>query len=135
MQKLLSIQNEDTKSLTDYVTHTNSATNNLIALAPSTLTIQNIIDVIGIHAAIAGLDQAEYGPFTLSLLLIGTLNHTTVSTAFRNKDMKHQANLVSGTALSVTKGKKTTITMCAVCKKRGHTSDRFWVTHPELKPT
>ena len=68
MQKLLSIQREDTKSPTDYVTHTNSAMNDLIALAPSTLTIQNIIDEIGIHAAIAWLDQAKYGAFTLSPL-------------------------------------------------------------------
>ena len=57
MQKLLGIHKEYAESLTDYITHVNSATNNLIALVPNMLTVQNIIDEIGIHAVIAGLDH------------------------------------------------------------------------------
>ena len=73
----------DTESLTDYITHINTTTNDLIALVPSTLcTMQNIIDKISIHTAITGLDQAKYGAFTFSLLLISTLDHTTMAMAF-----------------------------------------------------
>ena len=64
IQKLLSICKDKTESLTDYVTRVNTATNNLIALTPSTLTIKDILDKIGMHAAISGLDQTEYGAFT-----------------------------------------------------------------------
>ena len=136
MQKLLSIWKEDSESLTDYVTRINSTTNDLIALAFSMLTIQNIIDEIGIHTAIVGLDQTEYGAFTSSLLLIGMLDCTTLSTAFRNEDLRHQANITSSAsgALSTARGRKGVITTCTVCKKWGPTSDWCWIAHPELKP-
>lgn len=135
IQKLLNIQKEDAESLTDYITWINTTTNDLKALAPSALTVQNIIDKIGVHVAIAGLNQIKYSTFTSSLLLIGMLDCTTVSTAFQNEDMKRQANLVSsGTALTIARGKKTTIQTCMACKKRGHPADQCWIVHPELRP-
>ena len=79
-------------------THINSATNDHIALALSTLTVQNVIDEIGIHTAIAGLDHIEYGPFTSSIPLLGILNHNTIATAFCNEDLKHQASSASSAA-------------------------------------
>jgi gag-polypeptide of LTR copia-type len=82
IQKLLRIQKDDTESLTEYFSHITSATNDLIALAPSTLTATDIINEIGVHAAISGLDQTEYGMFTSSLLLLGDLDHGKVATAF-----------------------------------------------------
>jgi hypothetical protein len=82
MRKLLSMRKDDGESLTDYITHINTATNDLIALAPSTLTTQKIIDDIGVHAVLTGLDKAKYGAFTSSLLLISTLDRTTIATAF-----------------------------------------------------
>ena len=65
MQKLLSIW-KDNGELMDYITQINTATNDLISLALSILTVQNVIDEIGIHATIAGLDHDEYGAFTSS---------------------------------------------------------------------
>jgi hypothetical protein len=64
MQKLLSIHKDDTESLMEYFMHINSATNDLIGLAPSSLAVSDIVNEIGIHAVISGLDQAEYGAFT-----------------------------------------------------------------------
>jgi transposase InsO family protein len=135
MQKLLSIRKDDVESLTDYITRINTATNDLIALAPSTLTVQNIIDEVGIHAAITGLDHVDYGAFTSSLLLLGTLDRAAIATAFRNEDLKRQASSTSSTAaLSAAQKKRSGITTCSVCKKRGHLADRCWIAHPELRP-
>lgn len=92
MQKLLTICKDDTESLTDYVTHINVTTNDLIALMPSMLIVQNIMDEVGIHAEIMGLNQIEYGAFTSSLLLISTLDHAIISTAFCNKDLNLQGS-------------------------------------------
>jgi hypothetical protein len=60
MQKLLNVCKEDAESLSDHITHVNSATNELVALTPATLTMKKIIDDIGTHTAISGLDHAEY---------------------------------------------------------------------------
>ena len=135
MQKLLSIWKDDTESLTDYITHINAATNDLIALTLSTLTIQNIVDEVSIHATITGLNQVEYGAFTSSLLLISTLDCTTISTAFHNEDLKHQVSSAStAAALVTTWGKKPPIPMYTVCRKWGHPADCCWIAHPNLKP-
>ena len=135
MQKLLGIHKEDTESLTDYITRVNSATNDLIALAPSTLTFQNIFDEIEIHAAITGLDHIEYGAFTSSILLLGILDHNTIATAFCNEDPKCQASSASSAAaLSTAQGKERKILTCAICKRQGHTADQCWTAHPELWP-
>ena len=119
MQKLLSIWKEDGELLTDYITQINTATNDLISLAPSTLTIQNVIDEIEIHTAIARLDHVEYGAFTSSILLLGTLDQAAISTAFRNEDLKHQASSASSAAalLAVSK-KRNNIITCAICKNK-----------------
>jgi gag-polypeptide of LTR copia-type len=82
MQKLLSIHKEDSESLSDYITHVNSATNDLMALAPTTLTISDIVNEIGVHAAMSGLNHTEYGSFTSLLLLLGKLDRGTITTAF-----------------------------------------------------
>lgn len=81
MQKVLSICKEEEESLTDYITHINTVTNNLITLAPSMLTIQNINE-IGIHAVITRLDHVEYSTFTSSILLLSTLDHAAITMAF-----------------------------------------------------
>ena len=92
IQKLLSAKKEDTETLTEYVTQINSASSDLKAFVPSTLTITNIINEVSIHAAITGLDEVEYGSFASSLLLLGNLNCTTLMSAFRNEDIKCQVS-------------------------------------------
>jgi gag-polypeptide of LTR copia-type len=82
MQKLLGIHMDKAESLTEYFARINLATNDLVALAPSTLTVADIMNEIGVHTAMAGLDHAEYGAFTSSLLLLGKLDCRTVATAF-----------------------------------------------------
>ena len=52
IQKLLSAQKEDTETLTEYAMQINSASSELKALVPSTLTVTNIIDEVSIHAAV-----------------------------------------------------------------------------------
>ena len=116
--------------LTDYITRINTVTNNLITLAPSMLTIQNIINEIGIHAVITRLDHVEYSTFTSSIFLLSTLDHAAITMAFWNEDLKHQASSAS----SVISKKKSNTMACTVCKRKGHTLDRCWVTHPELWP-
>ena len=135
MQKLLSIWKEDGELLTDYITQINTATNDLISLVLSTLAVQNTINEIGIHAAIAGLDHVKYGAFTSSILLLSTLDQAAISTAFQNEDLKCQASAASSAAalLAVSK-KRNNIVTCAVCKKQGHTVDQCWIGHLELKP-
>lgn len=82
VQKLLNMCKDNTESLTDYITCINTTTNDLIVLAPSTLIMQNIINEIGIHVALMGLDQTKYRAFTSSLLLISTLDCTTMAMVF-----------------------------------------------------
>ena len=102
---------------------------------PSTLTVQNVIDEIGIHTAIARLDHVKYGAFTSSILLLGTLDQAAISTAFQNEDLKCQASSASAAAaLSAVSKKRNNIITCAICKKQGHTVDQCWIVHLELKP-
>ena len=82
IQRLLSSQKEETESLTEFATQVNSTFSELKALIPSNLTVADIIDEISIHAAVTGLDKAEYGSFVSSLLLLGTLDCSTLTSAF-----------------------------------------------------
>lgn len=83
---------------------------------PGTLMIQSIIDEIGIHAAIAGLDHIEYGAFTSSILLLSTLDHVGLAMAFCNEDLKHQASSTStAVALSAAQKKGGNMINCTVC--------------------
>jgi Pol polyprotein, beta-barrel domain len=141
MQKLLSIRKDDTESLTEYFTRINSATNDLISLAPSSLTVPDIVNEISIHAAISGLHQAEYGAFTSSVLLLGKLDRRAIATAFQNKDLKREASLASSAlttgALATSHMKRTNSNSnatCTVCKRKGHLVDKCWISHPELRP-
>ena len=115
IQKLLSSQKEETESLTEFATRINSTSSELKALIPSNLSVTDIIDEISIHAAVTGLDEAEYGSFVSSLLLLGTLNRSTLMSAFRNEDIKHQVASSTATALAARahKGNRPT---CSTCK-------------------
>jgi Pol polyprotein, beta-barrel domain/gag-polypeptide of LTR copia-type len=137
MQKLLSICKEDAESLSDYITCVNSATNELTALTPTTLTSKEIIEEIGTHAAISGLEHAEYGWFTSSLLLLGKLNCGTITTAFQNEDLKQQLSAASSaTALADQHARRLNANRnatCTLCKRRGHQLDTCLIAHPELR--
>lgn len=102
IQKLLSSQKEDTEMLTEYATWINSASSELKALVPGTLTVTDIINKVSIHAAVTGLDETEYGVFVSSLLLLRTLNRATLMNAFRNEDIKRQVSSSSSAALAAT---------------------------------
>ena len=73
--KIIRYMQDEGESLID------TATNDLIALTPSMLSIQTLIDEIGIHAAVTGLDYIEYGAFKSSILLLSTLNHASITMA------------------------------------------------------
>ena len=134
IQKLLSAQKEDTETLTEYATRINSASSELKALVPSTLTVTDIIDEVSIHAAVTGLDKTEYGSFASSLLLLGTLNRTTLMNAFRNEDIKHQVSSSTSVALAASRTRRGNRVTCSTCKHIGHTTERCWIAHPELRP-
>ena len=134
IQKLLSSQKEDTETLTEYATRINSTSSELKALIPSMLTVTDIIDEISIHAAVTGLVESEYGLFASSLLLLGTLNRTTLMNAFRNEDIKRQVSASSSGALATARARRGNRTTCSTCKRIGHTTERCWIAHPELQP-
>ena len=134
IQKLLSAKKEDTETLTEYATRINSASSELKALVPNTLTVTDIIDEVSIHAAVTGLDEREYGSFASSLLLLGNLNRTTLMSAFRNEDIKRQVSSSMSTALSANRARRGNKLICPTCKRVGHTAERCWITHPELRP-
>ena len=74
IQRLLTTRKEDAEMLTEYISRIITATNDLVALAPSTLTAKDALDEGGMHAAIRGLNHEDYGAFTSSILLLGKLN-------------------------------------------------------------
>ena len=134
IQKLLSAQKEDTEMLTEYATRINSASSELKALVPRTLTVTDIIDEVSIHAAVTGLDETEYGSFASSLLLLGTLNRTTLMNAFQNEDIKCQVLSSTSAALAAGRTCRGNRVTCSTCKHVGHTTERCWIAHSELRP-
>ena len=138
MQALLAIHKENTESLSDFITRVNTAGSNLKALIATTLTVNDVIDEMCIHSAITGLGEGEYDSFTSSVLMIDNIDRAKVTEAFRNEDVKRSTITASSSALAA----KATPTpkrgpgngyFCTKCNKAGHSLERCFIEHPELK--
>ena len=110
-----------------------------MAQVPTTLTVEDIVNEIGIHTALTELDHKDYEAFTSSLLLFGKLDRATMVTAFQNENLKQQpSSNLQATALataSMKQNNSNAIATCSVCKKRGHVAEKSWIVHPELQLT
>lgn len=124
---------------------TSTSTTIATASTPKPLTVQDLVQEIGIHAALNGIDNERFGPLISSILLMPSITRETVTLAFKNEEITRSSNAVNAHANAARTrppppratgnrdgiGKNFT---CNHCGKTGHSKARCWDLNTSQRP-